>query len=196
MKDTYFTIQNESTGLYKEKGSKFISFAYPVENEMIAKEKINILRKKFHDATHHCFAYVLGENQEIYRVHDDGEPSHSAGIPIWGQIRSFQLTNTLIVVVRYYGGVNLGVSGLVNAYKTAANLALEQAKIIEKIVTQNFELQFQYINMNDVMKLIKEFDGKILEQTMDLDCRIQVAIRKKEVDNFKKKANHFLKNEG
>ncbi|TAH30762.1 MAG: YigZ family protein [Cytophagales bacterium] len=191
--DTYQTISNtEATGLYKEKGSKFLSFAYPIENETIAKEKVNQLKKKYYDASHHCFAYIIGENQEIYRVNDDGEPSHSAGSPIWGAIRSHQLTNTLVVVVRYYGGINLGASGLANAYKTAANLALEQAEKIEKVITKTFYLTFDYAQMNAIMTLIKTFEGKIITQNAAINCSIEVNIRKKLVESFEEKIKNLI----
>lgn len=190
--DTYLTIKGEPEGLYKEKGSKFLSFAYSVQNENEAKEKIAQLKKKYADATHHCFAYIIGENQEIYRANDDGEPSHSAGTPIWGQIRSHQLTNTLVVVVRYYGGINLGVSGLVNAYKTAANLALEQAEKIEKIITKTFYLAFDYAQMNTIMTLIKTFEGKIISQNSEMICNIEVKIRKKWAESFEEKIKNLV----
>lgn len=189
------TIQEESTGFYKEKGSKFLAFAYPVENETEIKEKLNVLRKKYYDATHHCYAYILGEEQENYRVSDDGEPAHSAGIPIWGQLRAFKVTDVLVVVVRYYGGINLGMGGLMSAYKTSASLALQDAKIIEKIVFQNFELCFDYLQMNNVMKCIKEFEGKITQQNADptneLHCKISVSIEKKNAIIFIEKIKDF-----
>lgn len=132
--DTYLTISDDSEGFYKEKGSKFLSFAFPVHHEEDIKEKLDILRKKYYDARHHCYAYVLGKDKEIFRANDDGEPNHSAGDPILGQIKSNQLTNILIVVVRYFGGVKLGVGGLISAYRTAAAEAISNNVIVEAIV--------------------------------------------------------------
>ncbi len=185
IKDTYLTILEEGEGLYKEKGSKFLSFSYPVKTEIEIKEKINALKKKYYDATHHCFAYILGIHQEIYRTNDDGEPAHSAGIPIWGQIRSHQLTDTLVVVVRYYGGTNLGVSGLVNAYKTAANLCLENTKKIEKLVKKRIKIEFQYPAMNEVMKLVKDLSIEIITQKLELNCVMELDLRLNLIEHFK-----------
>ncbi|TAE72941.1 MAG: YigZ family protein [Bacteroidetes bacterium] len=185
VKDTYLTISEDSEGLYKEKGSKFLSFAYAVKSELEVKEKINILKKKYYDATHHCFAYILGVNQEIYRANDDGEPAHSAGIPIWGQIRSHQLTDVLVVVVRYYGGVNLGVGGLVNAYKTAANLSLESATKIEKLVKKKIIITFEYPQMNEVMKLVKDLSIEISTQKLELNCTMELYLRLNAISVFK-----------
>ncbi|SMD43763.1 uncharacterized protein, YigZ family [Aquiflexum balticum DSM 16537] len=175
--DTYLTISDDSEGLYKEKGSKFLSFAFPASNEDEVKEKLEILRKKFHDARHHCYAYVLGKDREIFRANDDGEPNHSAGDPILGQIRSNQLTNVLIVVVRYFGGVKLGVGGLISAYRTAAAEAISNNIIVEAIVKHKVKLQFDYLSMNDVMKIIKDYDLEIINQQFDNDCKISLLVR-------------------
>lgn len=175
--DTYLTISDDSEGLYKEKGSKFLSFAFPASNEDEVKEKLEILRKKFHDARHHCYAYVLGKDKEIFRANDDGEPNHSAGDPILGQIRSNQLTNVLIVVVRYFGGVKLGVGGLISAYRTAAAEAISNNIIVEAIVKHKVKLQFDYLSMNDVMKIIKDYDLEIINQQFDNDCKISLLVR-------------------
>src|SRR5690554_2132633 len=155
MPDTYLTLKSQSQGLYKEKGSKFLAFAYPVDNEEEIKEILETLKKQYHDARHHCYAYILGKDGQNFRANDDGEPGHSAGDPILGQIRSNNLTNTLIVVVRYFGGTKLGVGGLVTAYKTAATEAILANEIITETVTLKVNFQFDYIDMNEVMRIIK-----------------------------------------
>ncbi|MCH7408302.1 YigZ family protein [Belliella sp. DSM 111904] len=184
MEDTYLTVSGISEGLYKEKGSKFISFAFPVADEEDIRDHLDELRKKYYDARHHCYAYILGAEQDRFRANDDGEPNHSAGDPILGQIRSNQLTNTLVVVVRYFGGTKLGVGGLIAAYKTAAAEALENNNIIEEIVKSKFQLKFDYLAMNDVMKLIKDMDLEILNQQFDNTCLITLNVRKTLVDVF------------
>ena len=178
MSDTYLTLAAPSEGLYKEKGSKFMAFAYPVRTEEEIKNSIAQLRKTYFDARHHCYAYVLGADKAMYRANDDGEPNHSAGDPILGQIRSQNLTDVLIVVVRYFGGIKLGVSGLVQAYRTAAADALAHAEIIEKIVTQPFSVRFTYEQMSLVMKLLKDYDAEILSQDFQEDCQLTAAVRK------------------
>lgn len=175
--DTYLTLSAPAQGLYKEKGSKFLSFAYPVETEQEIKEIIEKLRKEYYDARHHCYAYVLGARQEFYRANDDGEPSSTAGKPIHGQILSYGLTNVLVVVVRYFGGTKLGTSGLINAYKTATNDALAQAETIEKIVMRRYELRFPYEQMNQVMRIVKDLRLQVLGQEADNECRMYVAVR-------------------
>lgn len=185
--DTYFTLSNDSEGLYKEKGSKFISFAFPVSNEDEVKEKLEFLRKKFYDARHHCYAYILGKDMEIFRANDDGEPNHSAGDPILGQIRSKHLTNVLIVVVRYFGGVKLGVGGLVSAYRSAAAEAIANNVIVEAIVKQKFRLQFDYISMNDVMKIIKDYNVEMINQQFDVDCKISLMVRESLINTLNSK---------
>jgi len=162
---SFRTIQADSEGLYKESGSKFLAFAYPVSSEEAIKSKIEGLKKKYFDATHHCFAWVLGADKTKFRAVDDGEPNHSAGDPILGQIRSKDLTNVLIVVVRYFGGTKLGVGGLIQAYKSAAEEALHQATIIEEDVTENFVVRYPYDETSEVMRLVKDFDAKILKET-------------------------------
>lgn len=175
--DTYLTLSAPAQGLYKEKGSKFLSFAYPVETEQEIKEIIEKLRKEYYDARHHCYAYVLGYRQEVYRANDDGEPSSTAGKPIHGQILSYGLTNVLVVVVRYFGGTKLGTSGLINAYKTATDDALAQAKTVEKTVMRQYELRFSYGQMNQVMRIVKELRLQVLGQEADNECRMRVAVR-------------------
>lgn len=184
MDDTYLTLESDSTGMYKEKGSKFISFASPVEDEEAIREKLAGLKKAYHDARHHCFAYVLGKEKATatYRVNDDGEPHHSAGDPILGQIRSQELTQVLIVVVRYFGGTKLGVGGLIQAYKTAAAEAIKSNHIIRQTISLNMALSFEFLAMDEVMRLIKKYELQILSQNYDNECLIEVACRKKMIE--------------
>lgn len=178
MDDAYRTIAQPAEGLYKEKGSKFIALAYPVYSEEEIKETLAELRKQYYDARHHCYAYSLGADKSRYRANDDGEPNHSAGDPILGQMRSADLTNVLVVVVRYFGGTKLGVSGLINAYKTATAEALANATVVEAYETVLLQAQFEYPQMNDVMSLVKEYDLAVKEQDFALDCRITLEVRK------------------
>lgn len=175
--DTYHTIAGPSEGLYKEKGSKFLAFAYPVHNTDEVKQHLEALRKEYFDARHHCYAYILGPTKDVYRVNDDGEPSGTGGRPIHGQLLSADLTDTLIVVVRYFGGVLLGASGLANAYKTAARDAIEHAEIVEKTIDVRYRLQFEYVLMNDVMRIVKEFGLTPMNQDYNLDCRLELSVR-------------------
>lgn len=179
MEDTYRTIEAPAEGLYKEKGSKFIALAYPVYTEEEVKETLAELKKHYYDARHHCYAYSLGADKVRFRANDDGEPNHSAGDPILGQIRSADLSNILIVVIRYFGGTKLGVSGLINAYKTAAADALQHASIIEKHETVLLQAQYAYPQMNDVMSLVKEYDLIVRDQQFEMDCRLTLEVRKK-----------------
>ena len=179
MEDTYQTIAAPSEGLYKEKGSKFIALAYPVYSEEEVKERLADLRKQYYDARHHCYAYTLGADKSRYRANDDGEPNHSAGDPILGQIRSADLSNVLVVVVRYFGGTKLGVSGLINAYKTAAADALTSATLVEKYETTLLQVSFAYPQMNEVMSLVKTYDLNIKEQLFELNCCLKLEVRKK-----------------
>lgn len=173
---SYRTLQHLAEGIYKEKGSKFLAFAYPVGSETEIKEKIDHLKKEYFDARHHCFAWMLGPEKNHFRAFDDGEPNHSAGDPILGQIRSKGITNVLIVVVRYFGGVKLGVGGLISAYKAAAEDALSKAQIIEKNVTEEIDLHFDYLITSDVMRCIKDFELKILEQNFGETCRMLISV--------------------
>lgn len=177
MEDTYITISKPAEGLYKEKGSKFISFAYPVTSEDEIKEHIQILKKEHHSARHHCYAWRLGYKKLLFRANDDGEPSSTAGKPILGQIQSFDLTDILIVVVRYFGGTLLGVSGLINAYRNAALDAVNQAEIIEKLVEQQILIEFGYEAMNEVMKIFKDEKISLIDPQFDLKCQIKTQIR-------------------
>lgn len=175
--DTYRTLAAPSEGLYKEKGSKFLAFAYPVRTSDEVKAHLDVLRKQYFDARHHCYAYILGPNKDAYRANDDGEPSGTGGRPIHGQLLSADLTDTLIVVVRYFGGILLGASGLANAYKTAARDAIDHAQIIEKTIDVRYRLSFEYALMNDVMRIIKDFDLKPENQHFDLDCTLELSVR-------------------
>ncbi len=185
--DTYRTISSRATGTYKEKGSKFIAIALPVRDENEIKLELEKIRKEFYDARHHCYAYVLGFDKSAWRANDDGEPSGTAGRPIHGQIQSHDLTNVLIVVVRYFGGIKLGVSGLINAYKSAASDALSGAEIVEKTVDEIYELKFKYEVMNDIMKIVKDDGLQILNTQFDLECSLTFKIRKNEADRVNDK---------
>ncbi len=195
MNDTYRTISKPIEAvLFKDKNSKFFGYAFPVQDEDAVKLQIEHLKKEHHSARHWCYAYQIGTSEIKYRTNDDGEPNNSAGIPIYGQIQSFELTNVLIVVVRYFGGTKLGVSGLINAYKTTAQLALENAKIEEKTVNVIMEVHFEYINMNTVMRIIKEHQLNILKQDFKLNCKLQFEVRLSESETIMSvfKAYHEL----
>lgn len=174
---SFRTILASSESLYKDSGSKFLAFAYPVRSEEDIKLKIEGLRKKYFDATHHCFAWVLGADKSRFRAVDDGEPNHSAGDPILGQIRSKELTNVLVVVVRYFGGTKLGVGGLIQAYKSATEEALNLAAIVEEDVTEKFLIRYPYDETSEVMRLVKEFDTKILKQEYLEDCLLVIEVK-------------------
>jgi uncharacterized YigZ family protein len=176
--DTYKTISKKSEGIFKDKGSKFIAYAFPVRTEEEIKTGLAEIRKEHPSARHHCYAYRLGADKLIYRINDDGEPSGSAGRPIYNQILSNDLTNILIVVVRYFGGTLLGVPGLINAYKTAVVEALHHTQIITEIVYETYHLEFDYIQMNEVMKIIKDHQLQIIKQEADVRCSFMIAIRK------------------
>lgn len=175
--DTYRTISAPSEGLYKEKGSKFLAFAFPVTTVEEVKAHLDELRKKYFDARHHCYAYILGPSKESYRLNDDGEPSGTGGRPIHGQLLSADLTNTLIVVVRYFGGILLGASGLANAYKAAARDAIANASIKECTIDISYRLHFEYPLMNDVMRILKEQNLTPRNQIFLLDCQLDVSVR-------------------
>lgn len=178
--DTYQTIAQPSEAiLYKEKNSKFFGYAFPVASEDEIKNHIETLRKRHFGAVHFCYAWQMGTEKVSFRANDDGEPSNSAGMPIYGQIQSFGLTNILVVVVRFFGGVKLGVGGLITAYKTTAQLALENSEIVERTIDVHFVLSFDYKNMNKVMRVIKEKNLEIVSQKMEMSCEIEIATRKK-----------------
>ncbi len=178
MEDTYRTIEAKAEGLYKEKGSRFIAFAFPVHTEEEIKDILEELRDKYYDARHHCYAYRLGADKQRFRINDDGEPSSTGGKPIFGQIVSNDLTNILIVVVRYFGGIKLGVSGLINAYRTAAADALDHAVVVEKTEDETVRIKFSYAVLNDVMRIIKDMEPVVLERNFELECRMTLALRK------------------
>lgn len=178
MSDIYKTIQAKSEGLFKDKGSKFLSFAIPVCTVDEVKEILQYLRKEYYDARHVCYAYMLGAERNDFRANDDGEPSGTAGKPILGQINSKELTDVLVVVIRYFGGILLGTGGLINAYREAAKDALEQAEIIEKTVDVQHTIHFEYPLMNSVMRVVKDTEADILSQSYDNDCIMTLNIRK------------------
>lgn len=182
--DTYYTITQPSEGFYKDKGSKFYAFLVPVENENQAKAHLDELKKTYYDARHQCYAYAIGLNRETHRMNDDGEPSGTAGKPIYGQILSYNLVNVMIVVIRYFGGTKLGVRGLINAYKYAAIDALENAKILEKKIKHVYELHYQYPQMNKVMHILKEENIEPLTTNFEIDCQLSFAIRQKESERI------------
>jgi uncharacterized YigZ family protein len=180
--DTFLTLAAFSKGLYKEKGSRFISLAFPARSEEEIKEILNKIKKEYHDARHICYAYILGKEQNLFKANDAGEPYYSAGDPILGQIRSNYLTNALVVVVRYFGGTKLGVSGLINAYKTAAAEAIANNKIIEQVVKEQIILHFPYPSLNDVMKVIKDYDLDIAQQNFEINCQMTIFVRQQLFD--------------
>lgn len=185
VKDTYNTIKKPSEEvLFKDKNSKFFGYAFPVNTEEDIKTNIEILKKQHHSARHWCYAYQLGTEKITYRANDDGEPNNTAGMPIYGQIQSFDVTNVLIVVVRYFGGVKLGVGGLINAYKTSAQLALENSKIEERTINIDYKIVFDYKNMNKVMRIIKEKQLQITNQKLELDCQVFISVRKKDAQTI------------
>ena len=175
--DSYKTIKALSQGIFKDKGSKFLSFAYPVSETESVKPIIDDLKKKYHDARHHCYAYTIGYQRDIWRVNDDGEPSGTAGKPILGQINSSGLTNILIVVVRYFGGTLLGTSGLINAYKCAAADAINSAAIIELFVKDYYLIKFPYESLSQVMKILKEENAGLQNQSFDVNCSIIIDFK-------------------
>ncbi|MDR1055154.1 MAG: YigZ family protein [Prevotellaceae bacterium] len=180
--DTYKTIAAPAKGVYKEKGSKFLAFAYPVVSEDGVHSLLLELKKQYYDARHHCYAYRLGPDGAAWRVNDDGEPSSSAGRPILRQLLSMDLTNVVVFVIRYFGGIKLGIPGLIFAYRAATADALATAEVIEKTDNNMFTIHFAYAVMNDVMKLIKDEEPDIIEQNFDLSCSITLSIRKTKSD--------------
>ena len=187
MEDTFLTIASVSEGIYKDKGSKFLAFAYPVVNEEEVKKKVEFLRKKYFDARHHCFAYRLGADGQQYRANDDGEPANSAGKPILGQLIAHGVTNVLVVVVRYFGGILLGVGGLVQAYKQAAISALSNAEIVTDVVTETYIFSFDYPDMNQVLKVVKDMNLDCYGQDFNLTCAMSVKVRKSLAEQMKKR---------
>jgi len=194
LKDTYKYISKASEEvLFKDKNSKFFGFAFPITTEEEAKAHIEDLKKKHHQARHWCYAWKIGKENHQFRANDDGEPSNTAGMPIYGQIQSFDVTNILIVVVRHYGGIKLGVSGLINAYKTAAQMALENSKIVKRTIDEIFVIKFDYPEMNLVMRVIKEHNLNIIKQKLELNCEIHISVRKKIAEEIFKKFESIYK---
>jgi uncharacterized YigZ family protein len=185
--DKYKTIEKISEGFYKEKGSKFYAFAYPVTTEKQIKDTQKQLRKKYYDARHHVYAFRLGSDMKTFRSSDDGEPSNSSGPPVLGQIQSHELTNILIVVIRYFGGTKLGIPGLINAYRSAAADAIANNIIIEKYEQDTFTIEFGYSVMNDVMKVLKEENPKQTNQNFDNTCTLELSIRKQSGEKLREK---------
>ena len=188
--DKYKEIKSATTGVYKEKGSKFIAYSFPVYSEVNVKEKLEEVKKLEHSARHHCYAYILKPDKSAQRANDDGEPSSTAGKPILGQILSNDLTNILIVVVRYFGGVKLGVPGLIRSYKTAALDAISNSEIITKIIKEQFAVSFKYPQMNEVMRLVKEYNLEVVNTDFQIECNLIFAVAKSKseevVETFKK----------
>ena len=184
LKDSYLTIAAPAEAIYKEKSSKFLTYAYPVHSEEEIRELLEVLYKRHYDATHHCYAWRMGPHGEQFRSNDDGEPSGTAGKPILGQLLSNSLTDCLIVVVRYFGGTKLGVSGLISAYKESAAAVIEEAEIIEKTVDRVFTIEFPYLVMNDVMRIIKDEQPNILSQEFDNLCTMQLSMRESRAETL------------
>lgn len=180
--DEYKTVAGEATGIYKEKGSRFLAFAYNVDSAEAAKEKVREKQKEYHDARHHCYAWRIGQGEGETKVGDDGEPSGTAGRPILGQILSAGLTNVVVVVVRYFGGIKLGTGGLIVAYKEATSDALQNAKIETRTFNARLTVSFPYLSMNGVMKALKDSSAKVLGQSFDTDCEMSLSIRLGEKD--------------
>jgi len=183
LEDVYKTIAFPSDEiLFKEKNSKFFGYSFPIQNEAEVKPIIEGLRKQHPHAVHYCYAYQTGTRTLLYRANDDGEPSNTAGMPIYGQIQSFGLTNVLVVIVRIFGGVKLGVGGLISAYRTAAQMTLESSEIIERTIDIHFQIAFDYKNINKVMRVIKEKSVEIVSQKMEMSCEIEIITRKKNAE--------------
>ena len=182
--DSYKTIAKPSEGSYSEKRSKFLAYAFPVQNEQEVKERLAEIQKKHWDARHHCYAYILGAHKDAYRLNDNGEPSGTAGRPIYGQLLSKDLTNTLVIVVRYFGGIKLGVSGLQNAYKVAAREALDAAVIEERTVQETFRMTFEYVKMNDIMQILKDPEVQVLDRQSYMQCVYTISVRQRESDRI------------
>ncbi|PKP35017.1 MAG: YigZ family protein [Bacteroidetes bacterium HGW-Bacteroidetes-17] len=187
--DTYKTIASPSEGVFKDRGSKFIAKAFPVKTEDEVKNHLETLHKAYYDARHHCYAYQLGFDKSTYRINDDGEPSGTAGKPIFGQINSHDLTNILIVVIRYFGGTKLGVSGLINAYRTASKEAISNGEMITNIIRDIYRIEFQYTEMNEVMKVMKTFNLDQCNQIFETNCRLDFEVRKSESNQVYEKLN-------
>ena len=184
MDDTFKTIAAPAEGTYSEKRSKFLAFAIPVRTQDEVKELVKEYQKKYYDARHACYAYMLGHERKDFRANDNGEPSGTAGKPILGQINSNELTDILIIVVRYFGGIKLGTSGLIGAYKTAAADAIANATIIEKTVDDDVTVFFEYPFLNDVMRIVKEEEPQVVEQMFEMDCKMTLRIRRSKMERL------------
>lgn len=182
--DTFRSLEAPSEGLYKEKGSKFLAFAYPVASEEEIKRHLERIRKEYYDARHHCYAYRLGLAGDVWRMNDDGEPSSTAGRPIFGQIQSAGLSDILIVVVRYFGGIKLGVPGLINAYRSAAADAISNGRIVEKTATELFSVTFDYAGMDRVMRVLKDMGLSPLRFDTGNECRLKISVRLRDTGRF------------
>ena len=182
--DSYRTIAKPAEGSYSEKRSKFLAYAFPVQDEQEVKRRLAEIQKKHWDARHHCYAYILGAHKDAYRLNDNGEPSGTAGRPIYGQLLSKDLTNTLVVVVRYFGGIKLGVGGLQNAYKVAAREALDAAVIEERTVQETYRVTFEYVKMNDIMQILKDPDVQVLDRQSYMQCIYTISVRQREADRI------------
>ncbi|MBR6905154.1 MAG: YigZ family protein [Bacteroidales bacterium] len=182
--DSYKTIAKPAEGSYSEKRSKFLAYAFPVQNEQEVKERLAEIQKKHWDARHHCYAYILGAHKDAYRLNDNGEPSGTAGRPIYGQLLSKDVTNTLVIVVRYFGGIKLGVSGLQNAYKVAAREALDAAVIEERTVQETYRVTFEYVKMNDIMQILKDTEVQVLDRQSYMQCIYTISVRQREADRI------------
>ena len=182
--DTYKTIAKPAEGSYSEKRSKFLAYAFPVQNEQEVKQRLAEIQKKHWDARHHCYAYILGPHKDAYRLNDNGEPSGTAGRPIYGQLLSKDVTNTLVIVVRYFGGIKLGVSGLQNAYKVAAREALDVAIIEERTIQETFRVTFEYTKMNDIMQILKNPEIQIIDRQSYMQCIYTISVRQRDADRI------------
>lgn len=182
--DSYKTIAKPAEGSYSEKRSKFLAYAFPVQNEQEVKARLAEIQKKHWDARHHCYAYILGPHKDAYRLNDNGEPSGTAGRPIYGQLLSKDLTNTLVIVVRYFGGIKLGVSGLQNAYKVAAKEALDAAIIEERTIQEQYRVVFEYVKMNDIMQILKDPEIQVLDRQSDMRCTYTISVRQRDADRI------------
>ena len=189
IKDSYRSIAQESRGLFKDNGSRFIAHAYPVETEEEVKEIVAALKKEYYDARHHVYAYRLGYKGDRFRANDDGEPSGSSGRPVLGQIDSYGLSDVLVVVVRYFGGIKLGIPGLIRAYRTSTADALANAEIIEKIASKMYRVHFGYMSMNSVMKVFKDMGLEQKNQKFDMECTMDTSVRLSQVDTFLERMN-------
>ena len=182
--DSYKTIEKPAEGSYSEKRSKFLAYAFPVQSEAEVKQRLAEIQKKHWDARHHCYAYILGPHKDSYRLNDNGEPSGTAGRPIYGQLLSKDLTNTLVIVVRYFGGIKLGVSGLQNAYKVAAREALDAAVIVERTIQETFSVTFEYVKMNDIMQILKDPEVQVLDRQSFMQCIYTISVRQRDAERI------------